>query len=128
LDWLCKFLNRNIPEKEAAWIGKGVRVVAPRLAEGKGHTFESCHRPAPPSTGLNDLQPFNLSTVLIAVQKHSFTSINLNQQGGLNRRETFNDASSFHIGVSRGQRMHPSGMVAPAFATVAFDFHPSIQP
>jgi hypothetical protein len=39
-------------------------------------------RPSPPSAGLNDLQPFNLSTVLMAVHKHSYTSLKLTQQGG----------------------------------------------
>ena len=45
-------------------------------------------RPAPPSAGLNDLKPFNLSTVLIAVHKDCYTSLDLTQQGGLRRRET----------------------------------------
>src|SRR6202051_1942237 len=44
--------------------------------------------PAPPSAGLNDLKPFNLSTVLMAVHKHSYTSLNPTQQGGPRRRET----------------------------------------
>src|SRR5260370_39764795 len=44
--------------------------------------------PPPPSTGLNDLKPFNLSTVLMAVHKHCYTSLNPTQQGGLRRRET----------------------------------------
>jgi hypothetical protein len=35
------------------------------------------HRPPPPSTGLNDLKPFNLSTVLMAVHKHCYTSLTL---------------------------------------------------
>jgi hypothetical protein len=34
-------------------------------------------RPSPPSAGLNDLQPFNLSTVLMAVHKHCYTSLKL---------------------------------------------------
>ena len=33
--------------------------------------------PAPPSAGLNDLKPLNLSTVLMAVHKHCYTSLNL---------------------------------------------------
>src|SRR5258707_14786817 len=45
--------------------------------------------PAPPSAGLNDLKSFNLSTVLMAVHKHCYTSLNLTRQGGLSRRETF---------------------------------------
>src|SRR5258707_15468797 len=44
--------------------------------------------PAPPSAGLNYLKPFNLSTVLMAVHKHCYTSLNPTQQGGLRRRET----------------------------------------
>src|ERR1700692_1822213 len=44
--------------------------------------------PAPPSAGLNDLKSFNLSTVLMAVHKHCYTSLNLTRQGGLSRRET----------------------------------------
>src|ERR1700692_680687 len=44
--------------------------------------------PAPPSAGLNDLKPFNLSTVLMAVHKHCYTSLNPTQQGGPRRRET----------------------------------------
>src|SRR5712671_1914798 len=44
--------------------------------------------PAPPSAGLNDLKPFNLSTALMAVHKDCYTSLNLAQQGGLRRRET----------------------------------------
>src|SRR6266536_760486 len=45
-------------------------------------------RPSPPSAGLNDLQPFNLSTALMAVHKHCYTSLKLTQQGGPGRRET----------------------------------------
>src|ERR1700687_2640934 len=44
--------------------------------------------PAPPSAGLNDLKSFNLSTVLMAVHRHCYTSLNLTRQGGLSRRET----------------------------------------
>jgi len=33
--------------------------------------------PPQPSTGLNDLKPFNLSTVLMAVHKHCYTSLTL---------------------------------------------------
>src|SRR5258707_11980156 len=46
-------------------------------------------RPSPPSASLNDLQPFNLSTVLMAVHKHCYTSLKRIQQGGPRRRETF---------------------------------------
>ena len=45
-------------------------------------------RPSPPSAGLNDLQPFNLSTVLMAVHKHCYISLKRTQQGGPRRRET----------------------------------------
>jgi integrase len=45
-------------------------------------------RPSPPSASLNDLQPFNLSTVLMAVHKHCYTSLKRIQQGGPRRRET----------------------------------------
>jgi hypothetical protein len=47
-------------------------------------------RPSPPSAGLNDLQPFNLSTVLMAVHKHCYTSLKLILQGGPGRSETKN--------------------------------------
>src|SRR5665213_926457 len=44
-------------------------------------------RPTPPSAGLNDLKPINLSTVLMAVHKHCYTSLNLTNKvaapGGL---------------------------------------------
>ena len=33
--------------------------------------------PAPPPTRLNHFRPFNLSTVLMAVHKHCYTSLNL---------------------------------------------------
>src|SRR4029077_3326381 len=48
--------------------------------------------PAPPSAGLNDLKPFNFSTVLMAVHKDCYTSLNLTQQGVLRRRETVGSA------------------------------------
>ena len=50
--------------------------------------------PAPSSAGLNDLKPFNLSTVLMPVHKHCYTSLNLAQQGGLRRRETWSTGST----------------------------------
>src|SRR6478672_2482131 len=50
--------------------------------------------PTPPSAGLNDLKPFNFSTVLMAVHKDCYTSLNLTQQGGLRRRETIAMASA----------------------------------
>lgn len=34
-------------------------------------------RPAPPSAGLNDLKPLNLSTGLMAVHKYCYASLNL---------------------------------------------------
>src|SRR5258705_13121990 len=46
-------------------------------------------RPSPPSASLNDLQPFNLSPVLMAVHKHCYTSLKRIQQGGPRRRETW---------------------------------------
>jgi hypothetical protein len=52
--------------------------------------------PASSPAGLNNLEPFDLSTALMAVNKHSFTSINLNQQGGLNRRETHEGYARIH--------------------------------
>ena len=46
-------------------------------------------RPAPPATGLNDLKPINLSTVLMAVHKYCYTALNLTNKvaapGGLPR-------------------------------------------
>ena len=44
--------------------------------------------PAPPSARLDHLKPFNLSTVLMAIHKHCYTSLNPTQQGGPRRRET----------------------------------------
>ena len=38
---------------------------------------QSISGPAPPSPGLNDLKPLNLSTVLMAVDKYCYTSLNL---------------------------------------------------
>src|SRR4051794_35938553 len=47
-------------------------------------------RPTPPSAGLNDLKPINLSTVLMAVHKHCYTSLSLTNKvaapGGLQRK------------------------------------------
>ena len=45
-------------------------------------------RPAPTSAGLNHFQPFNLSTVLIAVHKDCYTALTLIRQGGPHRRKT----------------------------------------
>src|SRR3979490_1159112 len=45
-------------------------------------------RPAAAPTGLNHLEPFNLSTVLIDVHKDCYKSINKTKQGGRHRRET----------------------------------------
>ncbi len=45
-------------------------------------------RPASTSAGLNNSQPFNLSTVLIAVHKDCYTALILTRQGGPHRRET----------------------------------------
>src|ERR1700694_1152880 len=45
-------------------------------------------RPAAAPTGLNYLEPFNLSTVLIDVHKDCYKSINKTKQGGRHRRET----------------------------------------
>src|ERR1700690_758232 len=45
-------------------------------------------RPAPAPTSLNDLEPFNLSTVLIDVHKDCYKSISQTQQGGPHRRKT----------------------------------------
>ena len=45
-------------------------------------------RPAPTPPSLNKLQPFNLSTVLMAVHKHCYTSLKPTKQGGPRRRET----------------------------------------
>src|ERR1700676_1481621 len=67
--------------------------------------------PAPPSAGLNDLKSFNLSTVLMAVHKHCYTSLNLTRQGGLSRRETekeqfeqfVEDEKQAFLGDARGQ-------------------------
>src|SRR6266481_656670 len=45
-------------------------------------------RPASTSPGINDSQPFNLSTVLIAVHKDCYTALTLIRQGGPHRRKT----------------------------------------
>ena len=50
--------------------------------------------PAPPSARLNDLKPLNLSTVLMAVHKHCYTSLNPTQQGGPRRRETIHQTEA----------------------------------
>jgi hypothetical protein len=44
--------------------------------------------PASSPAGLNNLEPLDLSTALIAVHKHCFTAINLTQKGGLRRTGT----------------------------------------
>lgn len=45
-------------------------------------------RPASTPAGLNNSQPFNLSTVLIAVHKDCYTALILIRQGGPHRRKT----------------------------------------
>src|SRR5712671_263643 len=67
--------------------------------------------PAPPSAGLNDLKPFNLSTVLMAVHKHCYTSLNPTQQGGPRRRETMSLCPSSQVGWldKPGIAQKPSG-------------------
>src|SRR5271168_215139 len=45
-------------------------------------------RPAAAPTSLNDLEPFNMSTVLIDVHKDCYKSISQAQQGGRHRRKT----------------------------------------
>src|ERR1700678_3826946 len=45
-------------------------------------------RPAAAPTSLNDLKPFNLSTVLIDVHKDYYKSISQARQGGRHRRKT----------------------------------------
>ena len=45
-------------------------------------------RPASTSAGFNNSEPFNLSTVLIAVHKDCYTALILTRQGGLHRRKT----------------------------------------
>src|ERR1700730_2847268 len=45
-------------------------------------------RPASTPAGFNNSQPFNLSTVLIAVHKDCYNAINLTRQGGPHRRKT----------------------------------------
>src|ERR1700738_4171473 len=45
-------------------------------------------RPAAAPTGLNHLEPLNLSTLLIDVHKDCYKSINKTKQGGRHRRET----------------------------------------
>src|SRR6266581_9461924 len=62
-------------------------------------------RPSPPPAGLNDLQPFYLSTVLMAVHKHCYTSLKLTQQGGPDRRETNHFALVFLSLATFGCRM-----------------------
>src|SRR5271155_3805792 len=62
-------------------------------------------RPAAAPTSLNDLEPFNLSTVLIDVHKDCYKSISQAQQGGRHRRKTLNLQSQTlhaapHVGVA----------------------------
>src|ERR1700694_1353858 len=59
-------------------------------------------RPAAAPTGLNYLEPFNLSTVLIDVHKDCYKSINKTKQGGRHRRETTNTSPA------NGSRPSPS--------------------
>ena len=49
-------------------------------------------RPASPSAGFYNSEPFNLSTELIAVHKDCYTALNLTRQGGLHRRKTIKSA------------------------------------
>jgi hypothetical protein len=58
-------------------------------------------RPAATPTSLDDLEPFNSSTVLIDVHKDCYTSINRSQQGGRHRRETQNGVAGHLFRVSR---------------------------
>ena len=57
-------------------------------------------RPAPPATGLNDLKPINLSTVLMAVHKYCYTALNLTNKvaapGGLRSKAWIEGFSSTH--------------------------------
>ena len=48
--------------------------------------------PTPPPTGLNNAEPFKLSTALIAVHKDCYTALNQIRQGGLHRRKTLRTA------------------------------------
>ena len=57
--------------------------------------------PAPPSAGLNDLKPLNLSTVLMAVHKYCYTSLNLTNKaaaaGGIHYRWRYSYSLHGHI-------------------------------
>jgi hypothetical protein len=72
-------------------------------------------RPSSPSAGLDDLQPFNLSTVLMAVHKHCYTSLKLTQQGGPGRRETKVETKSFIVRPRENSRKVPTN---PMKATI----------
>ena len=50
--------------------------------------------PATAPTGLNNLEPFNLSTELIAVHKDCYTALDLTRQGVPHRRKTAYPACS----------------------------------
>jgi hypothetical protein len=58
-------------------------------------------RPTPPSTGLNHLKPFNVSTVLIAVHKDSYTSLKLTNKaastGGRRRDAVTTNFAERHL-------------------------------
>ena len=61
-------------------------------------------RPAPPSAGINDFKPLNLSTVLMAVHKYCYTSLKLANKAAPNggrqlirRRRSISSALATHI-------------------------------
>ena len=64
-------------------------------------------RPAPPSAGLNDLKPLNLSTVLMAVHKYCYTSLNLTNKaaaaGGIRYRGDYGQRYGYRGNYGRGR-------------------------
>src|SRR3954454_14041929 len=60
-------------------------------------------RPVPTPPSLNKLQPFNLSTVLMAVHKHCYTSLKPTKQGGPRRRETLEGTEALFSNQARPQ-------------------------
>jgi hypothetical protein len=61
-------------------------------------------RPTPPSTGLNHLKPFNVSTVLIAVHKDSYTSLKLTNKAASTGGRQFVDNARAAPDVAQPQR------------------------
>ena len=80
-------------------------------------------RPASTSAGFDNSQPFNLSTVLIAVHKDCYRAIKQTRQGGLHRRKTALHARRSLIPNS--SRRWTTAFRFPAGVTTSFPRGPS---